>query len=115
MKDIHTLDNGVTMLKCKPLNWQVRKLYAAPINEEEANRILYVIDVGGIDDMWEVIYVPEEAQLIFSSVHYSNHEVYKFKVDSFEQASDWVLRFAKGMDREKDIEGTIYTHEFNNS
>jgi hypothetical protein len=93
------------MLQCYPLNWEICKTYAI---ECGPNPEFYIINVGSIDDMWQATLIPETMILSFCSVHYSNNEVYRFKVDSFAQASELVLKFAEGMGRIDDLVGTIY-------
>ena len=107
--ELFTTSNGIKILKCSPLNWKVCKVYAVAITEEQENAVIYTIDVGSLDDMWQCSYNPENGTVSFTSYHYSDYEVYRFKVDSFEQASEWVLRFAQGMGREDDLKDTIYT------
>jgi hypothetical protein len=99
--------NGINMIRCYPLNWQVGKKYAA-VMDGELNPIFYFINIGSIDDMWQATLIPESMILSFCSLHYSHHEVYKFKVDSLEEASEMVLKFSKGMNRLDDIKETIY-------
>ena len=95
------------MLKSHPLNWRIENKYNI-VNRNEDNPIFYCISVGSLDDMWLASLIPETMILSFTSYHYSNNEVYRFKVDSIEDASEIVLKFAKGMDRLSDLHDTIY-------
>jgi hypothetical protein len=97
--------NGINMLKCFPLSWEICKTYAI---ECQPNPEFYIIVVGSIDDMWQATLIPETMILSFCSVHYSANEVYRFKVESVEEASELVLKFAKGMNRIDDLINTIY-------
>jgi hypothetical protein len=97
--------NGLNMIKCYPLNWQVENVYAAKV---KYNPEYYSIAIGSIDQMWKAIIFPETMILSFSSVSYSHDEVYRFKVETLEEASELVLKFAKGMGRLDDLVDTIY-------
>lgn len=93
------------MLKCSPLNWEICKTYAI---ERDPNPEFYIINVGSLSDMWQCSLIPETMICSFTSVHYSNHEVYRFKVESIEEASELVLKFAKGMNQVENLMPTIY-------
>jgi hypothetical protein len=99
--------NGIDMLKCFPLNWEICKTYTI-VNTGELNPEFYVIRVGWLDDMWQASLIPETMVLSFCSLHYSANEVYRFKVETMEEASELVLKFAKGMNRIDDLINTIY-------
>lgn len=99
------LKNGVEIYQCLPLNWRVEKTYAIDIPN---NPKFLIINVGSIADMWQATLIPETMILSFCSVHYSNNEIYRFKVDSIEEASKWVLKFAEGMNCLEDLKETIY-------
>lgn len=92
--------NNILMLECKPLNWRIEKKYAI---ECDPNPIFYVIDVGTLSDLWQCTLIPETMILSFCSYHYSKEEIYRFKVESIEEASEWVLKFAEGMGFVNDI------------
>lgn len=96
------------IFRCSPLNWEIEKKYVS-LKEREDNPEIYVIHIGSLDDMWSVVFNPKTMIYSFTSVHYSKDEVYKFKVDSIEEASQLAEKFAIGMGRLDDIEGTIYT------
>ncbi len=98
-------DNGLIMVRCFPLNWQVQKTYAI---DTDSNPEFYTIHVGSISDMWQASFLPDKMIVTFTSMHYSNHEVYKFKVDSIREASELVLKFAKGMNQLDNLLHTIY-------
>lgn len=102
--------NHLEMLKCYPLNWRVEKKYAI-VNPGEENPELYMISVGSLSQLWTAILVPETMILSFSELSYSADEVYRFKVESIEEASELVLKFAKGMDKYENLKGTIYWNE----
>jgi hypothetical protein len=95
------------MIECKPLNWQVQKKYARTVGHE-VNPEFYTIHVGSLSDMWQASLLPESMILSFTSMHYSNDEVYRFKVESIKEASEMVLKFAKGMDQLENLKNTIY-------
>lgn len=99
--------NGIDMIRCLPLNWQILKKYRIH-NPEEENPEFYIINVGSLDEMWQCTLIPETMILSFCSLHYSKDEVYRFKVETLEEASEMVLKFAKGMNRLNDIKDTIY-------
>lgn len=101
----YKLGNGLQMVECHPLNWRVEKKYAI---ECKPNPEFYVIDVGGISDMWQALFDPEKMKVSFSSMAYSADEVYRFSVESLEEASEMVLKFAKGMDQIDNLRGTVY-------
>lgn len=98
--------NGIKMLKCKPLNWEVIKTYAIDCDPNPEN---YVINIGSMSDMWQALLMLDTMVLSFCSLHYSKDEVYRFTVKSVEEASELVLKFAKGMGIEDSLDGTIYT------
>lgn len=100
-----TTSNDILMLRCIPLNWEIVQKYAL---EYEPNPELYVINVGSLSDMWQCLFNPETMIISFTSLHYSNHGVYRFKVDTIEEASQMVLKFAEGMDQMENLKGTIY-------
>lgn len=98
--------NGISMQRCSPLNWEVIKTYAI---ERDPNPECYVINIGGLSDMWQALFNPEKMIVSFCSLHYSLGEVYRFKVESIEEASEMALKFAKGMEKLESLEGTIYS------
>jgi hypothetical protein len=98
--------NGIEMLECLPLNWQIIKTYAI---ECDPNPECYIIHIGGLGDMWQALLDPEKMIVSFCSLAYSADEVYRFKVESLEEASEMVLKFAKGMNQEESLKETIYT------
>lgn len=100
-----TTTNGVLMLRCHPLNWRIEKTYAIA---RDPNPEFFVINIGSLDEMWQATLIPETMILSFCSVAYSADEVYRFQVDFIEEASEMVLKFAKGMGRLDDLKGTIY-------
>jgi hypothetical protein len=102
----YTTKNGILMLKCYPLNWRVEKKYYD--GTMEINPDFYVIAIGGLSDMWQAGLDPDTMVLSFASIHYSSNEVYRFKVDSIEEASEMALKFAKGMRILESLDGTIY-------
>ncbi len=97
--------NGIKMLRCYPLNWRIGKTY---VIDTDPNPIFYVIDIGSISDMWQATLIPETMIVSFTSLHYSLDEVYRFKVDSIEEGSNLVLKFAMGMNQLEHLKGTIY-------
>lgn len=99
--------NGINMISCLPLNWQVEKTYVSTV-PDELNPEFYLINVGSIDEMWQCALIPKTMILSFCSAHYSKSEVYRFKVSSLEEASELVLKFAEGMNRLDDLKDTIY-------
>ena len=103
----YTTKNNLEMLKCYPLNWRVEKKYAIT-HPGEVNPEFYVINIGSLSDMWQVAYIPETMIVSFHSMHYSNHEVYKFKVDNIEQASLLAMMFAEGMNQVDNLRDTIH-------
>lgn len=100
-----TTKNDILMLRCFPLNWEITQKYAY---DYEPNPELYVINVGSLSDMWQCLLHPETMIISFTSLHYSNDEVYRFKVDTIEEASEMVLKFAKGMNILDSLDNTIY-------
>lgn len=96
------------MLKCYPLNWRVEKKYYD--GTREMNPDFYVINIGGLADMWQAGLDPDTMIVSFCSMHYSTNEVYRFKVETIEEASEMVLKFAKGMGILESLEGTIYSN-----
>jgi hypothetical protein len=99
--------NNLEMLKCDPLNWRVEKTYAT-VNPGEENPEFYIISVGSISQMWNAILIPETMILSFYEMSYSGNGVYRFRVENIEEASELVLKFAKGMNQYENLEGTIY-------
>jgi hypothetical protein len=96
--------NNIEMVSCEPLNWQIIR----PTFDADPYGPLYVIYIGSLSDMWQASFSFENMTVSFTSMHYSDHEVYRFKVDSIEEASELVLKFAKGMNRVEDLKETIY-------
>ena len=103
----YTTTNSILMLKCFPLNWEVVKTYKK-VFDDEKNPEIYVINIGSLSDMWQVSLRPDTMIVSFTSLHYSNHEVYRFKVDEIEDASKLALNFAIGMDQLDNLKNTIY-------
>lgn len=97
--------NNILMLKTQILNWRICKRYAT---KSIPNPEFYVINIGDIGDMWQATLIPETMILSFSSLHYSNDSVYRFEVNSIDDASNIVLKFIKGMNQLNNIIDTIY-------
>lgn len=93
----YTTSNGIRMVKCEPLNWRF-----------EDNPNIFIIHVGSLDDMWQATYRESDQILSITSLHYSNDEVFKFKMGSLEDASQLVKKFAMGMGRWEDMKDTIF-------
>jgi hypothetical protein len=93
------------MYKCLPLNWRIEKTYAIDC---DPNPEFLLIHVGSLSDMWQCTLFPEAMLLTICSCHYSDYERYRFKVESIEEASELVLKFAKGMDQIDNLNETIY-------
>jgi len=77
--------NGITVIKCEPLNWVVE------------NEICYI----GVGDMGLMRYC-----VYYDSKNIVSIDGLKFRADTYEEASEMVQRFADGM--EKNLEGSIY-------
>ena len=94
--------NGINMLKCQPLNFQVQHTY-----RDNTGPLFYSISVGGMAEMHSCLYKPEDGVVSIASLAYSDDYVLRFKVTSFEEASKLIKQFADGMG--VDMSGTIYT------
>lgn len=105
-KLVYYINNGIRILRCYPLNWEIHERYA--VKTKPNPEFFYTISVGSIGDIWQASLIPETMILSFTSLHYSKSEVYRFKVDTFEEASEMVLKFAKGMQQIENLEHTIY-------
>ena len=93
--------NGLRMLECKPLCFQIQHIY-----RDNTGPLVYCISVHNDGDFWYCNYYPEEGHVSFAGGHYSDDGVFIFKVDSFEEASVMIKKFADGMGCK--LEGTIY-------
>ena len=93
--------NGLTMYPTNIFNWQVQHTYA-----NNTGPLFYSINVGGMAEMWNCIYKPEENIMSIANMAYSSDDVLHFKVLDIEQANVIVKCFADGMDC--DMNGTIY-------
>lgn len=102
----YKLNNGCVMLECKPLNWRIEKTYYDDYKGH--NPEFYIINVGGMSDMYQCTLIPETMILSITKTAYSSNTVIRFKVDSIEEASRVVERFAIGMGMMDDLENTIY-------
>ena len=104
--------NGLTMLKCSPLNWRIERIHKIDVASRklviDPDVQIYIIDVGSLSDMWQASLNSQTMILSFTSMHYSSDEVYRFKVDNIEEGSSLVLKFAEGMDQVKNLKDTIY-------
>lgn len=102
-----TTSNRIPMISCEPLSWQVQKTYHG--DHIKPNPEFYSIGIGDMAEMWLATFLPETMELNFSNYSEDSHDIVRFKMDSLEQASDMVLRFAKGMGMEDNLKETIYT------
>ncbi len=94
--------NGLTMLRCEPLNWRVEGKYYDGSGPE-----FYTISLGGMSQMHTCVYDPREKLLSISLMMYSSDDPpLMFKVYDEVEASAIVERFAIGMGYR--TEGTIY-------
>jgi len=92
------------MYACKPLNFQRVSIYHG-----QEKPYGYMISVGSLAQMYVCTYDPDEGSLSITDMAYSSDWVIKFKVDSIEEASQLVKKFADGM--EVDMSETIYMDE----
>lgn len=92
--EIFTTANGLTMVRCKPLNFRRDSVYAGSTDPP----YFYHIYVGGIADGHQCTYDDGKKILSIAYTMYSSDDpVIKFKVFSIEEASKLVLKFANGM------------------
>jgi len=92
-----TTSNGMNMLRCKPLNWNIRSVYADGTGGD-----MFLINVGGMGDMVSCFYNPGGRILSIDGV--------EFDCESFEEAGKQVLSFNKRRGG-RGFEETIYVDE----
>lgn len=97
-------DNGIRLLKCKPLNWKIQHTYA-----DGTGPIYYSIHVGDMAEMWSCIYNPDDKILSIAKMAYSSDDVLRFKVNEIERASEMVKSLGDGIGH--DFSNTIYVLE----
>jgi len=102
----YTSDNGFTMIKCLPLNWRVENKYVIPF-KNEINPEMYYIYIGSFLNMWQCSFNLENNIVSFTSTHYSNDEIYRFKVSNLEEVSNLTYQFSEGMNQLENLKDTI--------
>jgi len=98
--------NGIEMLRCNLLNWAISNKYVE--GYKGVNPEVYYINIGSIDEMWSCMVYLDTNILSIANVSYSSEEVFRFKIDDLEQATDIVYRFAEGMNKLDSLKDTIY-------
>lgn len=92
------------MVACEPLNFKRVSVYYG--QDKPYN---YIITVGSIDNMYICLYDPGASTLSIAEIAYSSDWSIKFKVESFEEASILVKKFADGM--KIDMSETIFVNK----
>jgi len=100
--------NGITMLRCKPLSWEIIKRYSITL-DGKLNPEDLVIHIGGLDEMYQALLNLDTMILSFTNSGWDSDDgVYRFKVKTIEDASILVMQFAEGMNKVDSFKGTIY-------
>ena len=98
-----TTINGLSMIKCKPLNFREDFTYV-----DNTGPLVYSIGIGTWGEMYNCIYKPEEEKLYISRITYEDNDTLVFYTPSFEIASAICYSFALGKFDKSVLEGTIY-------
>lgn len=96
-----TSSNGLKMVEGKLFNWRVEPVY---YGQEEP--FGYLIHMGGMAQMFQALYMPDEKILSLCDTAYSSDEVFRFSCDDIEAAEPIVDAFIKA--NKFEMEETIF-------
>ena len=93
--------NNLTMVESKLFNWRKESIYHG-----KDEPYCYVIDAGGLSEMYSLVYNPKEKELNIGRVSFNMEFVARFFCEDIYSAESIVAAFIKGNSLE--MKGTIY-------